>query len=78
LQALDAYTAIVKDFPGLALSERARIRRAILLYETDQVQQAITELEDEEVALRGNAEVCLHLFLSLAGHSFTSSWHHAS
>ncbi len=57
VQALGTYTKIIRDFPGLALTERARIRRAILLYETGQVQEAILELEDEEVALRGNAEV---------------------
>ncbi len=57
MQAVDNYTKIVKQFPGLALTERARIRRAVLLYETGQVEQAIIELDDEEVALRGNAEV---------------------
>lgn len=57
MQALKTYTKIIQDYPGLALTERARIRRAILLYETGQVSEAILELEDEEVALRGNAEV---------------------
>ncbi len=57
VQAVDQYSSIVSKFPGLALSERARIRRAVLLYETGEVQQAILELDDEEVALRGNAEV---------------------
>ena len=57
MQAVDCYSKIVKQFPGLGLTERARIRKAVLLYETGQVDQAIVELDDEEVALRGNAEV---------------------
>lgn len=47
----------MKEYPDLALAERARIKRALMLYETGAVEQALLELEDEEVALRGNAEV---------------------
>ena len=61
LQALQKYTTIVKEYSDLALAERARIKRALMLYETGAVEQALLELEDEEVALRGNAEV--HLFI---------------
>ena len=57
LQALVSYTSIVRKYPDLALAERARVKRALLLFETGQVQQSIVELEDEEIALRGNAEV---------------------
>ncbi|CAL5221270.1 g3430 [Coccomyxa viridis] len=56
-QALQKYTTIVKEHSDLALAERARIKRALMLYETGAVEQALLELEDEEVALRGNAEV---------------------
>ena len=56
-QALADYTSITQGYPGLALTERARVKRALLLYETGQVQQAIVELDDEEIVLRGNAEV---------------------
>ena len=56
-QALADYTSITRGYPGLALTERARVKRALLLYETGQVQQAIVELDDEEMVLRGNAEV---------------------
>ncbi len=56
-QALQKYTIIARDYSDLALAERARIKRALMLYETGQVDQALLELEDEEVALRGNAEV---------------------
>ena len=57
MQALQHYTEITTRFPSLAITERARIKRALLRYETGAVQQAIAELEDEEVALRGYAEV---------------------
>ncbi len=53
----------MKEHSDLALAERARIKRALMLYETGAVEQALLELEDEEVALRGNAEVDL-LFLA--------------
>ena len=59
-QALQNYTMIARDYSDLALAERARIKRALMLYETGQVDQALLELEDEEVALRGNAEVPPH------------------
>ena len=61
LQALQKYTTIVKEYSDLALAERARIKRALMLYETGAVEQALLELEDEEIALRGNAEVHLSL-----------------
>ncbi len=57
MQALQKYTTIVKEYSDLALAERARIKRALMLYETGSADQALLELEDEEVALRGNAEV---------------------
>lgn len=57
MQALQKYTTIVKEYSDLALAERARIKRALMLYETGSAGQALLELEDEEVALRGNAEV---------------------
>ena len=64
LQALQKYTTIVKEYSDLALAERARIKRALMLYETGAVEQALLELEDEEVALRGNAEVTF-LFMAI-------------
>ena len=56
-QALQRYTQITRDYADLALSERARVPRALHLYELGQTNEALLELEDEEVALRGNAEV---------------------
>ncbi|CAK0781596.1 hypothetical protein CVIRNUC_005417 [Coccomyxa viridis] len=55
--ALQRYTTITREYSDLALAERARVKRALMLYETGSVGQALLELEDEEVALRGNAEV---------------------
>ena len=59
LQALGCYDEIVHKFPDLAITEYARIHRAILLYQTGNPSRAILELEDEEVNLRGFAEVSL-------------------
>lgn len=58
VQALSCYDEIVHRFPDLAITEYARIHRAIFLYQTGNASRAILELEDEEVNLRGFAEVC--------------------
>lgn len=58
MQALSCYDEIVHRFPDLAITEYARIHRAIFLYQTGNASRAILELEDEEVNLRGFAEVC--------------------
>ena len=58
LQALQRYTTITREHSDLALAERARVKRALMLYETGSVGQALLELEDEEVALRGNLRAC--------------------
>ncbi|KAK9860384.1 hypothetical protein WJX84_003486 [Apatococcus fuscideae] len=55
--ALGCYNEIVQRFPDLAITEYARIHRAIFLYQTGNASRAILELEDEEVNLRGFAEV---------------------
>ena len=46
-------------FPDLAITEYARIHRAILQYQIGNPSRAILELEDEEVYLRGFAEVSI-------------------
>jgi hypothetical protein len=56
-QALSCYSAIVRKYPDLAITEYARLNRALMLYQTGRVSQAILELDDEEVSLRGYAEV---------------------
>jgi len=55
--ALRAESEIIARYPDLALAERARIARGLLLYQVGKPQDALLQLEDEEVALRGNAEV---------------------
>ena len=57
LQALQDYTTITKRFPDLAISNYARLGRAFMLYQTGNASEAILELEDLEVSLRGLAEV---------------------
>ena len=57
LQALDTYTQVVRQYPELAITNYARINRALLLYQTGSKSQAILELEDLEASLRGFAEV---------------------
>lgn len=47
----------MKQFPGLAISNYARIGRALMLYQAGNASEAILELEDLESALRGFAEV---------------------
>lgn len=57
LQALDAYTTITRKYPGLAITNYARIGRALLLYQIGNTSESILELEDLEASLRGFAEV---------------------
>lgn len=65
--ALQEYTDIVKKYPELALAERARVPRALLLYQTGKTEEALLLLEDEEVALRGSPEV--HAALAVVLHA---------
>jgi hypothetical protein len=51
------YSQVISGYPDFALSERARIARALLEYQLGHVDLCIVELEDEEVAFRGSAEV---------------------
>ena len=55
--ARDLYSQVITGYPDFALSERARIARALLEYQLGHVDVCIVELEDEEVAFRGSAEV---------------------
>ena len=56
-ESLRCQSEIISRYPDLALAERARIARALLLYQVDRPEDALLQLEDEEVALRGSAEV---------------------
>jgi len=55
--AVEGYTAVIDRYPDLGLAERARIARALLEYQLGNVERCIVQLEDEEVAFRGSAEV---------------------
>ena len=55
--SLSKYEEIIRDYGDFALAERSRVSRAILEYQLGKVDAAILHLKDEEVALRGDAEV---------------------
>ena len=56
-EALSKYEQIIRNYGDFALAERSRVSRAILEYQLGSVDAAILHLKDEEVALRGDAEV---------------------
>lgn len=56
-QALDQYNGLVHSYPDLALTEYARLGRALMLYQVGRVDEAVVELESEAVSLTGYAEV---------------------
>lgn len=56
--ALEKYRALVLEYPEFeGLGERGRVGQALMEYQVGMVDAAILHLEDEEVALRGLAEV---------------------
>ena len=55
--ALAKYEEVIAKYGDFALAERSRVSRAILEYQVGKVDAAILHLKDEEVALRGDAEV---------------------
>lgn len=55
--ALRCYDEIIKSYPDFALAERARVSRGVVLFQLDRKDEAVLQLEDEEVALRGAPEV---------------------
>ncbi|KAL5224830.1 hypothetical protein ABZP36_011469 [Zizania latifolia] len=55
--ALASFTAVVSEYKDLALSEYARVGRALVLYEVGDRDESIAEMEDVSVALRGYPEI---------------------
>jgi len=53
VQALECYTAIVKRHPALAITEYARLGRALMLFQTGERKQAILQLDDLLVSFVG-------------------------
>ena len=47
----------MRQFPDFALAEYARVARALLLYQLGRTSDALLQLEDEEIILRGRPEV---------------------
>ena len=47
----------MQSYPDLAVTEYARLHRALLLYEVGDVRRSLLELDDLEVSLRGFPEV---------------------
>lgn len=55
--ALASFTAVVRGYKDLALSEYARVGRALVLYEIGDRDESIAEMEDVSVALKGYPEI---------------------
>lgn len=55
--ALRCYDEIIKTYPDFALAERARVSKSLVLFQLDRKDEAVLQMEDEEVALRGAPEV---------------------
>ncbi|XP_077213921.1 uncharacterized protein LOC143848766 isoform X2 [Tasmannia lanceolata] len=56
-QALEYFTQVVVDYKDFALSDYARIGRALALYEVGDREESIIEMEDVSISLKGYPEV---------------------
>ncbi|KAJ0097219.1 hypothetical protein Patl1_27964 [Pistacia atlantica] len=56
-QALHYFTLVVKNYKDFAFSEYARVGRALALYEVGDREEAIAEMEDVSISLKGYPEV---------------------
>lgn len=52
-EALASFTRVVREYADLALSEYARVGRALVLYEIGDRDESIAEMEDVSIALKG-------------------------
>jgi tetratricopeptide (TPR) repeat protein len=52
-EALASFTRVVAEYADLALSEYARVGRALVLYEIGDRDESIAEMEDVSIALKG-------------------------
>ncbi|GLJ48419.1 hypothetical protein SUGI_1022010 [Cryptomeria japonica] len=57
IQALNCFTQVIDIYGDLALTEYARVGRAISLYEVGDREESIAEMEDVSVSLKGYPEV---------------------
>ena len=58
-EALASFTRVVAEYADLALSEYARVGRALVLYEIGDRDQSIAEMEDVSIALKGYPGQCV-------------------
>ncbi|XP_059432955.1 uncharacterized protein LOC132166193 [Corylus avellana] len=56
-QALGYYTQVVEKYKDFAFADYARVGRALALYEVGDRQEAIAEMEDVSISLKGYPEV---------------------
>lgn len=56
-QALRFFTQVVESYKDLALSDYARVGRALVLYEVGNRDESIAEMEDVSISLKGYPEV---------------------
>lgn len=56
-EALASFTRVVAEYADLALSEYARVGRALVLYEIGDRDESIAEMEDVSIALKGYPEI---------------------
>ncbi|KAF5727654.1 hypothetical protein HS088_TW22G01350 [Tripterygium wilfordii] len=56
-EALRYFTLVVENYKDLAFSDYARVGRALALYEVGDREEAIAELEDVSISLKGYPEV---------------------
>ncbi|KAM0057082.1 putative tetratricopeptide-like helical domain superfamily [Helianthus debilis subsp. tardiflorus] len=68
VQALQYFTQVVREYKDFALSEYARVGRALALYEVGDKDEAIAEMEDVSISLKGSPEV--HAALAAALYSY--------
>ncbi|KAK1301053.1 hypothetical protein QJS10_CPB13g01017 [Acorus calamus] len=56
-QALHYFSQVVKDYRDFAFTEYARVGRALALYELGDREEAIAEMEDVSISLKGYPEI---------------------
>ncbi|KAG5029818.1 hypothetical protein AAZX31_05G179300 [Glycine max] len=55
--ALDYFSKVIESYKDLAFSEYARVGRALALYEVGDREEAIAEMEDVSISLKGYPEI---------------------
>ncbi|KAL1364702.1 hypothetical protein HN51_012833 [Arachis hypogaea] len=55
--SLDCFSKVIENYKDLAFSEYARVGRALALYEVGDREEAIAEMEDVSISLKGYPEV---------------------